>query len=314
MNCEDPNPPTVIFECVLGESTYPLVIRLLRAQMIGETIQYQAPNKVLLPPPPSSSLPSRTTALSVLQVSPLPASIKQLHILGRRFHIPDCLSANHTVLHLFNCPSYPKDLAPGDMWAAPLRITQFLAGLPQFANLPQQQIVFDSFPYSPGRLSLSRALTKVQVQVWAIGPRQELAPPPPSWIQHPARTNAPKCVCQKGTGLCFVLGGSRVGHSHFPPFQRWSQPGASPLDETPDLPLPAGDSLAAQGSKPRRSPLRHVEADHLPLLLPLTTSSSFLYPLHLFILVVHRFAPLLHNNINIHSYMIVHGWPKGSAI
>ena len=108
-----------------------------------------------------------------------------------------------------------------------------------------------------------RSTNFIQVQVWAIGPRQELAPPPSFWIQHPARNNASRCVCQKGTGLCFVLGGSRSGHSRFPPFRRWSQPGASSLDETPDLPMPAGDPLAAQRSKPRRSPLRHVEADQL---------------------------------------------------
>ena len=34
-------------------------------------------------------------------------------------------------------------------------------------------------------------------------------------------------------------------------------------DPGSDLPMPSGDSLAAHGSKPRRSPLRHVEADHL---------------------------------------------------
>ena len=97
----------------------------------------------------------------------------------------------------------------------------------------------------------------------SMGNRPPSGALPPSWIQHPARNNAPRCVCQKGTGLCFVLGGSRGGHSRFPPFRRWSQPGASSLDETPDLPLPAGDPLAAQRSKPRCSPLRHVEADHL---------------------------------------------------
>ena len=50
--------------------------------------------------------------------------------------------------------------------------------------------------------------------------------------------------------LRFVLGGSRGGQSFFPPFQRWSQPGASSLDETPDLPLPAGDQLAGQAFPP----------------------------------------------------------------
>ena len=38
------------------------------------------------------------------------------------------------------------DLAPGDIWAAPLQVDQFLAGLPQFTDLPPLQIDFDSFP------------------------------------------------------------------------------------------------------------------------------------------------------------------------
>ena len=102
-----------------------------------------------------------------------------------------------------------------------------------------------------------------QVQVWAIGPRQELAPPHP-----PSGSNTRHATTHRGAFarrhwpmLCFRW----VTEWPFPlpTFQWWSQPGALSLDETPDLPLPAGDPLAAQGSKPQRSPLRHVEADHL---------------------------------------------------
>ena len=105
-------------------------------------------------------------------------------------------------------------------------------------------------------------LLLLQVQVWAIGSRQELAPPPGSGTRH-ATTHRGAFARRALTYVLFKVGHGRGGHSRFPPFQRWSQPGASSLDETPDLPLPAGDPLAAQGSKPRRSPLRHVEADHL---------------------------------------------------
>ena len=84
----------------------------------------------------------------------------------------------------------------------------------------------------------------------------------PKAIPPPCATE--RLVVQKGTGLRFVLGGSRVGYSRFPPFQRWSQPGASSLDETQDLRLTAGDPLAGYGSKPQRSSLRHVDANRSP--------------------------------------------------
>ena len=59
---------------------------------------------------------------------------------------PNCHSTGHTVAHLFSCPTHSTNLAPGDMWTTPLQVTQFLAGLPQFSDLPQMQIDFDSFP------------------------------------------------------------------------------------------------------------------------------------------------------------------------
>ena len=43
---------------------------------------------------------------------------------------PDCRSTDHTVAHLFSCPTHPMDQAPGNMWVATLQIAQLLAGLP----------------------------------------------------------------------------------------------------------------------------------------------------------------------------------------
>ena len=67
---------------------------------------------------------------------------------------PDCRSTDHMVAHLLglSCPSHSTDLVHGDMWTAPLQVSQFLAGLPQFSDLPPLQI--DSTP------SLSTPLAK----------------------------------------------------------------------------------------------------------------------------------------------------------
>ena len=59
---------------------------------------------------------------------------------------PDCCSADHSVTHLFICPTHATDLAPGDMWVAPLQVAQFLTGLPHFRYLAPLQIDLDSFP------------------------------------------------------------------------------------------------------------------------------------------------------------------------
>ena len=58
---------------------------------------------------------------------------------------PDCRSTDHTVSHLLSCLTHPTDLATGDLWTAPLQVAQFLAGLPQFSDLPPLQIDFNSF-------------------------------------------------------------------------------------------------------------------------------------------------------------------------
>ena len=59
---------------------------------------------------------------------------------------PDCCSTDHTVAHLFSCPTHLTDLAPGDMRTASQQVAQFLAGLPPFSDLPPLQVDFDSFP------------------------------------------------------------------------------------------------------------------------------------------------------------------------
>ena len=101
---------------------------------------------------PTTSGPSRTTAAQIPQNCPLPASLWLLlqvyrHSVGWADDVvrSDCHAVDHTVAHFFSSLAHPTDLALGDMWATPLHVAQFLAGLPQFSDLPLFQIDFDSF-------------------------------------------------------------------------------------------------------------------------------------------------------------------------
>ena len=63
---------------------------------------------------------------------------------------PDCMAANHTVYHLFSCPT---DLGPVDMWVAPFQVAQFWPfTIRQSAPL---QIDLYSFPPQPSFLPLA---------------------------------------------------------------------------------------------------------------------------------------------------------------
>ena len=92
----------VIFGGVLEEGTYPLARRLLQGRMIGEIVQFQAPNEVFwavsLPVDPAEQLVPWSYRCALSQ---------------RKGHI--------------------------------LPVAQFLAGLPQFSDLPTLQVYFDSF-------------------------------------------------------------------------------------------------------------------------------------------------------------------------
>ena len=150
---DDPNAPPLIFGGVLEERAYHLVRRLLRGRMIEDIVRSQAPNKVLMATP--SNRPSRKTAAPVLPKRPFLAPIRLLlkaksyrHSVGWADDptCSDCQYTNHTLDHLFSCPTHPRDLTPEDMCVAPLQVAQFIADLPQFSDLPPLQINLDSFP------------------------------------------------------------------------------------------------------------------------------------------------------------------------
>ena len=149
---DDPIASPLIFGGVLEEGAYPLARRLLRGRMIIEIVWSQAPNNVFmatLPPidPAEQLLPrSYRRALSQLRSGHCSRLQSYRHSVGWADDptCPNCRSADHTVAHLFSCPTQPTDLAPGDMWVASLQVAHFLAGLSQFSDLPPLQIDFPS--------------------------------------------------------------------------------------------------------------------------------------------------------------------------
>ena len=60
---------------------------------------------------------------------------------------PDCLSADPTPSHLFECPVFPTTLYVVDLWANPLHAAHFLSRLPCFSHLPP--IPAPSSPLNP---------------------------------------------------------------------------------------------------------------------------------------------------------------------
>ena len=89
--------------------------------MIEETIQSQAPNKVLMatPPPidPAEQLLPRSyrSPLSQLRSGHCSRLMSYRHSVGWVDDptCPDCCSTDQTVAHLFSCPTHPKDLTRG---------------------------------------------------------------------------------------------------------------------------------------------------------------------------------------------------------
>ena len=152
---DDPNAPPFIFGGVLEEGAYPLARRLLRGQMIEDVVRSQASNKVLLATPPpidptKQLLPlSYCSALSQLRSGYFSRLQSYCYSCADDPTCPDCRSTDHTLAHLFSCHTHPTDLAPENMWVAPIQVAQFLAELPQFCDLPPLQIDFDSFPSLP---------------------------------------------------------------------------------------------------------------------------------------------------------------------
>ena len=122
--------------------------------MIWAIVRSQVSNKVLRAVPPPVDPAEQLLPLSYI------FAVSHLHsgyfsrLQTKRHSVGWANDTN--IPHLFSCPTHPTDLVPGDMWMAPLQVAQFLADLPQFANLPPLQIDFiNSFHLSLSPLALS---------------------------------------------------------------------------------------------------------------------------------------------------------------
>ena len=143
--------PAPMFGGILRAGSYGVAKTRLRTDAVHATLRAAPPNKVLLGPPlevdPSERLlprPYRST-LSQLRSGYCSRLQSYLHRVGRAPSpaCPDCGAAPHTTEHLFSCPVSPTDLAPADLWTAPLQAALFISSIPSFADLPP-------FPEIPG--------------------------------------------------------------------------------------------------------------------------------------------------------------------
>ena len=107
---------------------------------------------------PPSNRPSTKTTAQVLPKCAFPALIRlllevpvlpSLRRLGRWLHMPSLPCHRPHGIPPLQLSHTSNGSGPGDMWVTPIQVAQFLAGLPQFVNLPPLQINFESFPPSP---------------------------------------------------------------------------------------------------------------------------------------------------------------------
>jgi len=146
--------PPIIFGGVLSEGTYPTARRRLRASAVARTTAAQPDNRVLLARPPPVDLAetllprAHRSILSQLRSGHCSRLASYRHSVGWSESplCPDCLAVDHTVAHIFSCPVSPTDLAPADLWTAPLQVAQFLSRLSTFSDLPPLQLDFTFQP------------------------------------------------------------------------------------------------------------------------------------------------------------------------
>ena len=115
----------------------------LTGRMIGEIVRSQAPNKVLLAVPPQVDpveqlLPRYyKSALSQIRSCYCHRSQSYHKFVGCADDptCSDCHGAENTAAHLLSCPTHIKWIWPRGICSGPQE-AQFLAGLPQFTDLP----------------------------------------------------------------------------------------------------------------------------------------------------------------------------------
>ena len=128
---------------VVAPGTYTQVLKAIHTQVVSDAVDKLEPNRVLqLRPPlvhPVEEQFSRLTNSTLRQLrSGFCAKLRDYQrLLGRLDDdaCPDCGNESQTVIHLFNCPSYPTRLAEADLWDNPWDVVTFLRSTPTFSFL-----------------------------------------------------------------------------------------------------------------------------------------------------------------------------------
>ena len=117
----------------------------IHTSAVVRSIGAKGPNRVLGAPAPAidpeeEQLQRKTRrTLSQLRSGFCPSLEDYRHRVGLSESgiCPCCERGEHTVQHVFECPDYPTDLRPLDLWHRPVRAAEFLRTLP-FFDLPEE--------------------------------------------------------------------------------------------------------------------------------------------------------------------------------
>ena len=129
---------------VISPGTYAETLKNIHTDIVSEVVDRLAPNRVLtrrpsLVDPIENFLPRLTkTTLRRLR-SGFCAVLKDYQLRIGKVNddlCPDCGRDSHTVIHLFNCSSFPTRLTEDDIWEKPWDVAEFLRSTPSFSFLP----------------------------------------------------------------------------------------------------------------------------------------------------------------------------------
>ena len=142
-----------MFGGILRAGSYGVAKTRLKTDAVNATLRaapppQQSPSGPSPPPPevdPAERMLPRSycSTLSQLRSGYCSRLQSYLHRVGRAPSpaCPECGSAPHTTEHLFSCPESPTDLAPADLWTAPLQAAQFISSIPAFSDLPPLPVI-----------------------------------------------------------------------------------------------------------------------------------------------------------------------------
>lgn len=134
----------LLVDGIMTQDLYSASIRSLHTEAVSRAIAEAGPNRVLGTPPPlidPSEIylprPCRTT-LAQLRSGFCSALLSYKHRIGIVADplCPECSSEEHSVTHIFSCPSFPTPLHTLSLWESPSEVINFLSSVPSFNYLP----------------------------------------------------------------------------------------------------------------------------------------------------------------------------------